>query len=151
MSNPNDISDAEIRDHIVRILQRGREEYARQAERNRLTVESRDRVFVTGRIRREAEQWADMSDRYVAEFDRAITAVEREFAGETGVIGDLDRFATSLDALAERCANGPQEGPLCWLRLTASGAVAKTARTLRGRKWRAWLLHVLQGLGEVSP
>ena len=84
MSNPNDISDREVRDHIVRILQRGREEYARQAERNRLTAESRDPyAFVSGRARREAEEWSAMSDRYVAEFDRAIAALEREFAPAT--------------------------------------------------------------------
>jgi len=154
---PTENTPEEVRAYVLRYLRDGRKLYAGQADRCRqASVESPMGTPVeevrNARERREAAVWAEMSDRYVAEFDRAIAAVDREFAAEeVRVIGDLDRLATSLDALAARCAMGPDDGPFCWLKLTGAGGVAKLAKTLRcGQWWRRWLVNVLADLAKAE-
>lgn len=80
--DPNDISfhtDAQIRQTVLRLLERERAGYARQAadsERaaKRGACDPRERQMSP-----QAAEWAAVSHRYVAEFDRAIAAVKREF------------------------------------------------------------------------
>jgi len=153
---PSENTPEEIRAYVRSYLQDGRKLYAGQAERNRKDAAPSppDTPLLklrSAKDRREAAAWAEMSDRYVVEFDRAIGAVEREFAAEeVRVISDLDRLATSLDALAARCATGPDEGPFCWLKLTGARGVAKLAKKLRGDRWRRWLANVLADLAKVE-
>ena len=87
MGNPNDITDAEMRGHVLESMrlrrsEADRERMHRRAQAERLRRTANDEPWRGRQLRQEAaedEAGAVALDRFIVEFDRAIAAVEREF------------------------------------------------------------------------
>ena len=91
-----EITDQQIDAYLISCIERERDIYARQANRNREDAENE-----RGRIRVESLAWAELSDRYVAKANEAIALLKDPGRGNLQAEADYYKLreATIIEAL----------------------------------------------------
>lgn len=79
--SPPTVTDQEIIEFVISVLESNRDTYQQQADRNRADAEPGHEK--SWKSRNEAREWSELSDRYVDKFNEAIEAVRARF--EKGV------------------------------------------------------------------